>query len=74
MPLKKGSSKKTISSNIEEMMKSDTFGKGKSQKKRGQMAAAAAYRMAGKSRNKKGGKPRGGSAVERVSTKVRKYA
>jgi hypothetical protein len=41
MPLKKGSSRKTVSSNIEEMMKS-----GRPQKQ----AVAASMRMAGKSK------------------------
>ena len=44
MPLKKGSSKKTVSSNIREMMRSSTFAKGKSRKKKQQMATAAALR------------------------------
>ncbi len=46
MPLKAGKGKKVISRNIEEMMLSKTFGKGKPQKKRQQMAAAAAYNKA----------------------------
>jgi len=53
MPLKKGKSKKTISKNIEEMMVSPTFGKLKSQKKRQEMATAAAYSKARKSARKK---------------------
>ena len=50
MPLKKGRSKKVVSGNIAEMLRSSTFGKGKSAKKRRAMAAAAAYRKAGRSR------------------------
>lgn len=46
MPLKSGRSKKTISGNIREMVRSKTFGKGKSAAKRRKMAAAAAYRKA----------------------------
>ena len=48
MPLHSGKSKKVVSENIHEMMESKTFGKGKSQKKRAQMAAAAAYGKARK--------------------------
>lgn len=53
MPLKTGSSQKTISENIGEMMRSETFAEGKSRKKKLQMAQAAAYSEAGKSRKKK---------------------
>ena len=49
-PLSKGSSQETISKNIREMLHSETFGEGKSRRKRLQMAQAAAYRAAGKSR------------------------
>jgi hypothetical protein len=52
MPLKKGKSRKTISKNISELVKK--FKKaGKSKKKAVQMAAAAAYRKAGKARKRK---------------------
>lgn len=46
MPLKKGSSKRVIQSNLTEMIKSKTFAKGKPEKKRRQMAEAAAYSKA----------------------------
>lgn len=46
MPLKSGKSKKTVSGNIREMMRSPTFAKGKSPAKRRQMASAAALRKA----------------------------
>ena len=46
MPLKKGSSKKVISKNIKEMERSETFAKGKSQKKKHEMAVAAAMHKA----------------------------
>jgi hypothetical protein len=58
MPLKRGSSQATISANIEEMIDEYKHG-GKignirptSMKKARQVAAAAAYRKAGRSRNK----------------------
>ena len=53
MPLKKGSSKKTVSSNIREMVKSPTFAAGKPAKKRREMAAAAALKKAGKATRSK---------------------
>jgi len=43
MPLHAGTSSKVQSQNIKEMMNSSTFGKGKSKKKRQQMAVAASY-------------------------------
>jgi hypothetical protein len=46
MPLASGSSRKTISKNVAEMMRSRTFGAGHSKAKRAKMAAAAAYRNA----------------------------
>ncbi len=46
MPLRKGKSRRIISRNIEEMLRSPTFAPGKPQWKRRQMAAAAAYRKA----------------------------
>lgn len=46
MPLKSGKSKKVISKNIAEMLKSKTFAKGKSDLKRRAMAVAASYRKA----------------------------
>lgn len=52
MPLKKGKSKKVVKKNIEEMVHSGTFAKGKSSKKKVEMAVAAAYRMAGKSKKR----------------------
>jgi hypothetical protein len=53
MPLSKGSSQETISENIGEAMRSKTFAEGKSRKKKLQMARAAAYRMARKSRKRR---------------------
>ena len=52
MPLKKGSSQKTISHNTDEMMISPTFASDKDPKKRLAMALAASYAKAGKSRKK----------------------
>lgn len=49
MPLKTGKSKKTISYNIGEMLRSSTFGADKSEAKRQSMASAAAYDKARKS-------------------------
>jgi len=43
MPLKSGKSRKTISYNIGEMLRSSTFAQDKSPKKRRSMAAAASY-------------------------------
>lgn len=43
MPLKSGKSRKTISINIGEMLRSSTFGADKSKEKRRSMASAAAY-------------------------------
>ena len=53
MPLAKGSSQETISENIGEAMRSEAFAGGKSRKKKLQMAQAAAYSSAGKSRKKR---------------------
>lgn len=53
MPLKPGSSRETISDNIQETLESPTFGEGKGKKKRREMAAAAALRSAGKPRKGK---------------------
>lgn len=51
MPLKPGKSKKTVSGNIREMVRSPTFAKGKPKKKRQEMAVAAAMDKARKSRS-----------------------
>ena len=52
MPLKSGKSKKTISINIGELLRSGTFGAGKSPAKRRSMAAGAAYSQARKAGGK----------------------
>ncbi|KPL13129.1 hypothetical protein AMJ85_00280 [candidate division BRC1 bacterium SM23_51] len=52
-PLAKGSSQETIDKNSQEMMHSETFAEGKSRKKKLQMAQAAAYRAAGRSRRER---------------------
>ena len=49
MPLRAGKSKKTISINIGELLRSGTFAAGKSPAKRRSMAAGAAYSQARKS-------------------------
>lgn len=58
MPLKKGTSKKTLSANIAELLRSrkrgGKFAKGKSSKKAREMAVAAAFDLAYQS--KRGGK------------------
>ena len=59
MPLSEGKSQKTISSNIKEMEDSPTFAKGKSAKKRQQMAIAAAESKA------RGGKSLAKDAMKR---------
>jgi len=48
VPLRKGKSRETISYNIGEMLRSPTFGEGKSPEKKRSMAAAAAYGQARK--------------------------
>lgn len=53
MPLKPGHSMKTIAQNISEMLRSSTFAPTKPPSKRRKMAAAAAYRKAGKTSRKK---------------------
>jgi hypothetical protein len=52
MPLEPGTSRETISSNIRDTLESPTFGRGKSRKKRREMAAAASYRKARESGTK----------------------
>jgi len=47
MPLKPGKDKETIHRNIEEMVHSSTFARGKSKAKKVEMAQAAALREAG---------------------------
>lgn len=58
MPLKKGTSKETLSANIAELIRSHKrggkFAKGKSKKKARKMAVAAAFDL--KERSKRGGK------------------
>lgn len=54
MPLKKGSSDKTRSANISEMIRSKTFAEGKSPEKKRSMAVAAAYDQQRRSKKKKG--------------------
>jgi hypothetical protein len=49
MPLKSGKSKKVLTYNISEMMRSPTFAAGKSRKKKQSMAVAASYAQARKS-------------------------
>lgn len=53
MPLRKGSGQKTISSNIGELMESSTFAKGKSKKKKHEMAIAAAMDQARRSKKRR---------------------
>lgn len=50
MPLQPGTNQETISENISETLESPTFGRGKSKKKRRDMAIAASLDKAGKSR------------------------
>lgn len=52
MPLKKGKSRKTLSYNVGEMMRSETFATDKTRKKKQKMAVAAAYRNARESGGK----------------------
>jgi len=52
MPLRKGKSKKALTYNIGELMRSDTFAAGKSPAKRRSMAAGAAYSSARKAGGK----------------------
>lgn len=60
MPLKEGTSKKTLSANIAELLRSHkrggTFAKGKSAKKAREMAVAAAFDIKRRSKKKKGKK------------------
>ena len=49
MPLKPGKSKKVLTYNISELMRSPTFAEGKSKKKKQSMAVAASYSQARKS-------------------------
>lgn len=52
MPLQSGSSQETISKNIHEMVVSESFARGKSRKKKQEMAVAAALSMAKRGRKK----------------------
>lgn len=52
MPLRKGKSKKVLTYNIGEMMRSPSFAAGKSKKKKQQMSIAAAYSQARKAGGK----------------------
>lgn len=54
MPLKPGHRQETISENIAKTLESPTFAAGKPRKKKRQMAIAAAYSSARKSRRKSG--------------------
>lgn len=54
MPLTPGHSQETISSNIAETLESPTFAAGKPRKKKREMAIAAAYSSARKSRKRTG--------------------
>ena len=52
MPLKSGKSKKVLTYNISELMRSPTFAEGKSKKKKQSMAVAASYSSARKAGGK----------------------
>ncbi len=52
MPLKKGKSKAVRNRNVKEMIHSKTFAKGKPKSKRIEMAVAAAYAQARRSRGR----------------------
>jgi hypothetical protein len=67
MPLQEGTSPKTVSSNVHEMLVSESFGKGKSGKKRRQMASASAYR---KGRESGGRYPRKGKKSRSLSSRA----
>ncbi len=59
MPLKSGTTAAIHGSNVDEMMKSKTFGKGQSASTKKRMAFAAAYRKARES----GARSRGGKTM-----------